>query len=127
MGISVSNEMSAEIDIYLGDVSDVEGHVFARYVGPALQTENTSDPILLRGTLRGPYCERAHTLPAAFVFRDLSPQKPGLAKAIVPDPCVWSSELPHLYQVDVAASQGKRVIAKYHGKIGLRRTKTSTR
>jgi beta-galactosidase/beta-glucuronidase len=34
---------------------------------------------------------------------------------------VWSPELPHLYQVDVEACHGGRVIAEYHGKIGLRR------
>jgi hypothetical protein len=121
--------MGGVIEIFVGDVSDVEAEVFAQFIDPEAREDGTSvaEPIQLTGTLRGPYCELARTLPAEFVFRALSPQKPGLAKAIVPDPCVWSSELPHLYQVDVSASQGKRVIAEYHGKIGLRRTKTSTR
>jgi beta-galactosidase/beta-glucuronidase len=55
------------------------------------------------------------------VFRDLVPREEGVAKAIVADPCVWSPELPHLYQVDVVAQRSERVIAEYHGKIGLRR------
>jgi hypothetical protein len=29
--------------------------------------------------------------------------------------------MPHLYQVDVEAQQGGRVVAEYHGLIGLRR------
>jgi hypothetical protein len=77
--------------------------------------------ILLQGTLRGPYCELARTLPAEFRFQDLGPQQIGLARAIVPDPCVWSPELPLLYQVDVEARLGERIIAAYHDKIGLRR------
>ena len=110
--------MPGEIEISVRDVSDVEGHVFARYVG---ETQDMSDePVVLRGTLRGPYCERAHTLPAEIAFRDLGPKEMGMAQAIVPDPCVWSPELPHLYQVDVEARQGERVVAEYHGMIGLR-------
>jgi hypothetical protein len=113
--------MSAEIEIYLGEVNDVEGQVFARYVGAMLPTSQaTSQPVVLCGTLRGPYCKLARTLPAAFAFRDLG-TKPGLAIVTIPDPCVWSRELPHLYHVDVEARQDDRVIAAYHGQIGLRR------
>jgi beta-galactosidase/beta-glucuronidase len=52
----------------------------------------------------------------------LRPNESGTAEAIVPDPCVWSPELPHLYEVDVEARQGERVVGEYHGMIGLRRT-----
>jgi hypothetical protein len=113
--------MSDEIEIFVVDVNDVEGHVLARFK----RTNSTHDggqPIVLSGTLRGPYCETARTLPAEFAFRDLGPQQTGLAEAIVPDPCVWSPELPHLYQVEVKARQDDRVVASYQGMIGLRRT-----
>jgi glycosyl hydrolase family 2 len=106
--------MSSEIEIVVGDVSDVEARVYARYRGSA-------EGITLRGTLRGPYCEGNRTLPAEFAFR--GPFKSGVAhaEAVVPDPCLWSAEMPHLYQTDVEALQGDQVIAEYHGAIGLRR------
>jgi len=115
--------MSSKIEIFVGDVNDVEGHVFARYIDRAGMSVESSErePVVLRGTLRGPYCDRAHTLPAEFAFRNLGPNQRGLAEAVVPDPCTWSHELPHLYQADVEARQGERVLAEYHGKIGLRR------
>jgi beta-galactosidase/beta-glucuronidase len=113
--------MSGEIEIFVGDVNDVEGHVFARVNG-AQSEQEAGGGIVLSGTLQGPYCETARTLPAKIPFRDLAPEEKGLAVAIVPDPCVWLPELPHLYQADVEARQGDRVVAEYHGMIGLRRT-----
>jgi hypothetical protein len=115
--------MDGEIEIFLGDVSDVEAHVFARYVGSAADGDQAAsrEPIVLRGTLRGPYCTRAHTLPAEFKFRDLGPNETGLAKAIVPDPCIWSPELPHSYQIDIAVRQGDRLLAEYHRLVGFRK------
>ena len=64
---------------------------------------------MLRGTLRGPFCETARTLPAEFVFRDMATTMTQMAEAIVTDPCMWSPEMPHLYHVDVEAVQGERV------------------
>lgn len=116
-GIAMPND----IEIFVGDVNDVQGRVFARFI-PARGAEVSGEAIALRGTLRGPYCATARTLPAEMAFRNLAPNENGLAEAIVPDPCVWSPELPHLYQVDVEARQGNRVVAKYQGMIGLRRT-----
>jgi beta-galactosidase/beta-glucuronidase len=111
--------MLGKIEIFVRDVSDVEGHVVARYVRE--DDDQCGDSVVVRGTLRGPYCETARTLPAEIKFRDLGPRQAGLAEAIVPDPCVWSPELPHLYQVDVEARQAEKVLAAYHGMIGLRR------
>jgi hypothetical protein len=106
--------MSSEIDIVLGDISDVEARVYARYSGRMAQ-------VTLRGTLRGPYCDGNRTLPAEFAFRNLNKDLSAQAEAVVPDPCLWSAEMPHLYQVDVEAMQGECVVAAYHGTIGLRR------
>ena len=116
--------MTSSIEIFAGDVNDVEAHVFARYTG-AHRSETRScdsDPIVLRGTLRGPYCTNARTLPAEFKFHDLGPQQTGLARAIIPDPCMWLPETPQLYQVDVEACRGEQIVAKYHGQLGLKRT-----
>jgi hypothetical protein len=114
--------MLPDIEIFVGDVNDVEAQVFARYVSNSEGVHSTPrEPVTLRGTLRGPYSTQTHTLPAEFKFRDLGPQQSGLAEAIVPDPCMWSQELPQLYQVDVEALRGEQVVAEYHGQLGLKR------
>jgi hypothetical protein len=105
--------MSSEIVIVVGDVTDVEARVIARYHG-------AEQGITLRGTLRGPFCEKSRTLPAEFVFRTIEKESIK-AEAIVPDPCMWTPALPHVYQADVEARQGERLIAEYHGTVGLRR------
>src|SRR5689334_4497751 len=105
--------MDNKIEITVGDVTDMEARVRARCSG--------GEGITLRGALRGPFCEVAKTLPADFPLRDLGPQEPGVAEAIVTDPCMWTSEMPHLYRVDAEAVEGGKVVAEYHGTIGLER------
>jgi hypothetical protein len=105
----------ADWEISAAEVSEVEAKVLVRY------RSAEGEPIVLRGALRGPYCERAHTLPAEFPFRQL-PGVQAAAEAVVTDPCLWSEELPHLYRAIVEAVRGDVVLAEYHGEIGLRRT-----
>ncbi len=106
--------MISEIEIVVGEVSDVEACVYARYHGPV-------GGVILRGTLRGPFCETSRTLPAEFAFRDLGKDDVAESVAVVPDPCMWSPEMPHLYRVDLEALQGEHVIAEHQSQIGLRR------
>jgi hypothetical protein len=105
--------MKSEIEITIGDVTDIEARVIARYLGP-------SADIRLQGTLRGPFCERARTLPAEMVFHKAG-NATLTAEAIVPDPCMWTPEMPHLYQADLEAVSGGEIVAEYHGPVGLRR------
>ncbi|MEX2093737.1 MAG: hypothetical protein WD971_13720 [Pirellulales bacterium] len=111
-----------EIELEVGDVSNMEARVVARYRGVAGGADEAGTPIVLRGTLRGPYCDNAHTLPADFAFRDSGPTETAVAEAMVTDPCLWSVDLPHLYQADVQAIRGEEIVAEYHGKVGLRPT-----
>lgn len=106
------------IEISVGDVSDMEARVLARYRPAASDKAQEPERIMLRGTLRGPFCENARTLPAEFAFRDSGSAS---AEAVVTDPCLWSPELPHLYHADVEALRGGQIVAEYHGTIGLRR------
>ena len=110
------------IEIYVGEVSDMEARVYARYSSTVGDKNEEGEQIVLRGTLRGPYCELAHTLPAEFAFRDLGSGPLPSAEAVVTDPCMWSPEMPHLYQADVEVLCGKQIVAEYHGMIGLRST-----
>ena len=106
--------MSSDIEIVVGDVTDVEARVIARYPGAA-------NDVVLRGTLRGPFCENARTLPAEFEFRDFGNRNGVQVETVVSDPCMWTAEMPHLYQADIEARRGGQLIAEYHGTIGLRR------
>lgn len=105
--------MTDQFEISVGDVTDIEAYVLARY--------NGSESVTLRGKLRGPFCELGHTLPADFPFRQVSTPQHNHAEAVVMDPCMWTPEMPHVYRVEVAALDGGRVIASYNGTIGLRR------
>jgi hypothetical protein len=105
--------MANEIEIVVTDVNDIEAHVVARYTGEA-------GGIVLAGTIRGPYCETARTLPAEYSFRPLSGKNPATVEAVLPDPCTWSEEVPHLYEVSVIAQRAAEVVAEYRGAIGLR-------
>jgi len=108
--------MSSEAwEIVVVDASEVEATVCVRYRGDA-------GGVTLRGALRGPYCERAHTLPADFPFRTVAGDSSS-AEAIVTDPCNWSEELPHLYRAHVEAVRAGEVIDEYHGEIGIKRTR----
>jgi hypothetical protein len=113
------------IEISVGDVNDVEAHVFARYVvaESACAQPAETETVKLRGTLSGPYSTQTRTLPAEIKFRDLGPQRSGLAQAVVPDPCIWSAELPQFYRVDVEAVRNEQIVAEYHGHVGLKRAK----
>lgn len=104
-------------EVSVTEVSDLKATVRVRYCG------DLNGPLAVRGMLRGPYCDNARTLPADFPFSDRQGSEP-VAEAVVTDPCLWTEELPHLYQVQVAAVRGDEVVAEYHGVVGLRRTST---
>lgn len=102
------------IEITVGDVTDVEAHVIARYTG--------RESVTLCGKLRGPFCERAQTLKADFPFTEPSAALArNVAEAVITDPCMWTPEMPHVYQVEVQAMDGNRLVAEHQAAIGLRR------
>jgi hypothetical protein len=101
-----------QIEISVGDVTDMEARVYARFC--------SAEPAILEGTIHGPFCDRGRTLPADFSFRAAAGQ-PASAEALITEPCLWTSEMPHLYRVDVIAKRGDEVVAEYHEMIGLNR------
>ena len=111
---------SDDFEITVSDVSDVEATVTVRY-RPAANNSSTS----VRGMLRGPYCEVMRTLVAEFEFRAVDGE-PGVAVARVVDPCLWSRDLPHLYEVEVKVYCGEQEVAEFQGPIGLQHTGGST-
>ena len=55
----------------------------------------------ITGTIRGPFCKYARTLPSTFPIRD--------GQAIVVDPCYWTPRLPFRYEVTVSTTTTDQV------------------
>jgi hypothetical protein len=126
--------MNDAIEIAVGDVNDVEAHVYAIFPASSTAGGYSDDRIEISGTLRGPFCDAARTLPAEYSFRPVTEHGLDASQAVAPhanqvvaevivtDPCLWSPDLPHVYHVDVEVRQVGRVLATFHGQVGLRRT-----
>ena len=84
------------LELFFGDATDAEARVYARLPGDA-----PLDGWQLTGTLTGPECRFAKTLPAKFSFRDLGAGQGLLAEAIITEPCFWTPDLPFLYRCAV--------------------------
>jgi hypothetical protein len=113
-------DVRGRIDVVVGDVNDVEAHISAQYVGfSSLDNDKRLQATSLSGHVRGPFCEGSRTLPAEYQFR---PAGDDNVEAVIPDPCQWSPELPHVYHVNVEAWQDGKLVASYAGAIGLHRT-----
>jgi Glycosyl hydrolases family 2 len=108
---------SGSIELTVAEVSNIEARVEARFCPAEGVGVGPGAPVVLKGLLRGPYCKRARTLLAEYPFRDAGD---GSAAAVIPDPCLWSSEMPHLYHVELEALECETVIARCSGPIGLR-------
>lgn len=69
------------------------------------------------GTLTGPQCRYARTLPAVFPVRDVD----GTAEVLITEPCYWTADLPFLYDLRVDVRQEGAIVASSERSIGLRR------
>ena len=85
------DEFSERLEIFFGEASDT---VAASMLGCAGRKPIKGSQ--LTGSLVGPSCLYAETLPARFEFVDRGPGESLLAEAVVPEPCFWTPEMPHL-------------------------------
>lgn len=108
-------ELSERLELFFGQVSTSLCYVYARLAGPALR-----DDWQLGGTLTGPACSVAATLPATFRYEDQGPGDSLLARAVVPEPSLWTPELPHWYQAEIELREGSRVVARTARMFGIR-------
>lgn len=69
----------------------------------------------LRGTIEGPFCEYARTLPTTFSIAESD------RSVTIVDPCYWSPRLPFLYRLRAVASFDDSPAATVDAMIGLRR------
>ncbi len=125
---------SLDCQIYFGEATNAEARVYAEFTRPTSAdgpTDATLDePLDVVGSVRGPSCAYAHTLPSRVKFQVGPTAAVGerlLAEAIIPDPCFWTPELPQLYDVQLELKSGEQVLATVTQQLGIRRLGTSGR
>lgn len=104
------------LDIFLGDATPLHATLYAR-----LPAGDEFSAGTLVGFVTGPRCATSRMLPADYALRDLGPGPTRLARAMIPDPCYWSSELPALYDVRVEWRVDGVTRRSWNRTVGLRR------
>ena len=114
----------AQVDIFNGDTTSLRTSVYLRATLPAV-----SDPqrYQLRGTIDGPYSDYAQTLPANYQLSDCGPGESLLAKATIPDPCVWTPATPVRYRLEFELCRDAEPIENGSCEFGLRDLATDQR
>jgi len=103
------------LDVFYGDLTVAQAHLYARLPRPA---EHAG--LSLVGQVRGPRCLQAETLPVTTPLVDLGAGPTLLARAVIPDPCFWSPDLPAIYDVTAELRRGDQTIATARREVGLR-------
>ena len=100
----------------LGDSVDSSARFYVRAHAGA-------DIAELGGTLRGPKCEFARTLPAEYSLRQATVEsnRLNLAEVLVTDPCYWTPSLPYLYELQLTVTKRSGETFLHTEEIGLRR------
>lgn len=113
--VQSTSELAERLEIFFGAASEAMCRVYAR-----LERSQLDEVGQLSGTLSGPSCQYAATLPATFSFVDRGPGESVLAEAAVPEPCFWTPQMPHLYQADVQLRLGEKVLFQVQRTFGIR-------
>lgn len=109
------------LELFFGQANDVEARIYAQYPGTGIPDEH------LLGTIYGPHCQYAQTLPAKISFRPLGAGPTLLAEAHIPDPCFWTPAEPFYYTVHIELRRGSQVISHEERLFGIRPLATTKR
>lgn len=82
--------------------------------------EPLSHGAMLSGSLTGPRCRYARTLPSTLPIRNSN----GTAEVLITEPCYWTADLPNLYDFRIQYRTGKEEVTGLEQPIGLRRLST---
>ncbi len=111
-----SIDFDERLELFFGGASNAVAHVYAR-----VREVEADGRCTLSGSLSGPECQYAQTLPARFDFVDRGPGASILAAATVPDPCYWTPQMPHLYRATVSLMRDGKVVGSAVRVVGMRR------
>lgn len=110
-----------QLEIFFGEATTTQARVYAQ-----LPRGHWPAEAKLIGTLVGPTCLYAETLPTHYRFRDRhhrsSDSSPDLllTEAVIPDPCFWTPQLPYLYELKLELRRGDEVLARTSRAFGVR-------
>ncbi|MBM4020784.1 MAG: hypothetical protein FJ284_00780 [Planctomycetes bacterium] len=110
-----------QLDVVLGRCDSLRAEVYVRAVLPPGADEGEAT---IRGTLSGPQCSRAITLPVSarlLPLPDVAGGATPLARATLTEPSFWTPDLPSLYRLDASLTCGDREVATVRRTVGLRR------
>jgi len=108
-----------EILVLLGRCDEMRAEVYARLV--ARPSMAGSGRLALLGTLVGPRCGTATTLPTTVRWIDAAAGASVMARAVLTEPSYWTPELPNLYDVDLQIIAEDRPLLRVARAVGLRR------
>jgi hypothetical protein len=110
-----------QLEIFFGEATTTHARVYAQLPRGHWPTEAK-----LIGTLSGPTCLYAETLPTHYRFRGHRVTKESqfndkiLAEAVIPDPCFWTPQLPYLYELKLELRRDDEVLARTDRPFGVR-------
>lgn len=107
----------------LGRADDMRAEIWLRCTPPAAGAAAIDPAIVVSGTLVGPECSTAATLPTtvSLVDQGAVEGQPPLVRGVCTEPGFWTPELPNLYRAEVMLRRGDDVVASGRRMIGLRR------
>jgi len=102
--------------VFFGEATDAQARVYVEY------TADVPTDATLSGTVTGPFCQYARTLPARLPLVAYPADKAGtlLSQSVVPDPCFWTPEMPFLYTVDIEVRRGDELHESDQRQFGIR-------
>ncbi len=110
-----------DVAVVLGPCDELRAEV---YVRAAVPLGGHAGPLLMEGTLSGPQCRRALTLPvtARVVDQGSGPAPDAaLGRVVLTEPSFWTPQVPGLYRLDVRLRAGPHEVAAVTRTVGLRR------
>jgi hypothetical protein len=113
--VDVGGTFNERLELFFGQTSEAMARVYAR-----LRDFEAPPGVQLTGSLTGPSCLYAETLPARFPLIDRGPGEAMVAEAVVPEPCFWTPEMPQLYQASVQLRLGSQIVASADRMFGFR-------
>jgi hypothetical protein len=115
-----------QLGVVLGRADEMRAVAYLRLLSLPRALAGTGAGVRLAGTLRGPQCRHASTLPVTAELTSLPLPDEGLVplpvgEAVLVEPGFWSPELPHRYRcaVQLSGADGER--RAWSQMIGLRR------
>lgn len=117
--------MQFEWTVFFGDAGDAEARVYILATPMSNADAAQLEGLTIAGRVDGPKCRYSHTLPARIPVRFRGVKTTHgraelIGEAIVPDPNMWTPELPFLYRATVEVRRGAEVLATYEQDFGIR-------